>query len=213
MVLISLLLFLAIVVGLCNLWVDRHARGRLFVEVEKIPHREYGLLLGSPPQSRYSGRTNMFFVYRIQAAEQLYKAGKIDKILISGDDNSLYGANEVEAMRDSLVLRGVPANVMILDGKGLRTLDSVVRMCRDYNVRSCTIISQRFHNERALFLADYMDWRHALNREEKWPFDEETMGFDAKAPVSKWSMITYVREVFARVKVFVDLIIKKQPEF
>jgi len=212
-VLVCLLAALVSVVGLCNLWVDGHAEGRLYMDVEEIPHREYGLLLGSPPLSRFSGRTNMFFVYRIEAADQLYKARKIDKILLSGDDHSLYGANEVEVMRDSLIGRGVPDSVMILDGKGLRTLDSVVRMCRDYDVRSCTIISQRFHNERALFLADYMDWEYALDRAESWPFDEEIVGYNAKAPTSKWSLITYVREAFARVKVFVDLVVKKQPEF
>lgn len=69
-----------------------------------------GLLLGTTPQARIGRITNQFFIYRIDAAEQLYKAGKIDQILISGDENSLDGVNETECMRDSLVARGVPAS-------------------------------------------------------------------------------------------------------
>ena len=210
---VCLFLLLTVVVLCCNLWVDRHAEGRIYMDTELIPHREYGLLLGAPPLSRYSGRTNMFFVYRIRAAAQLYQAGKVDKILISGDEHSLYGANEVQAIRDSLRGRGVPDSVLVLDGKGLSTLDSVVRMCRDYRVKSCTIISQKFHNERAIFLADYTDWEHALGNEEGWTFDEETLGYNAKSPMSKMSLITYARELFARVKAVLDLVLKVQPEY
>ena len=108
------------------------------------------MLLGTTPQTRIGGRKNMFFKYRIDAAEDLYNAGKIKYILISGDENSLDGINEPECMKDSLVARGIPENVIFLDGKGFRTLDSVVRMSKVFGVRTFTIISQRFHNERAL---------------------------------------------------------------
>ena len=104
---------------ICNQIVVNNAKGRAFSEIDSIKHNRVGLLLGTTPQARIGRITNYFFIYRIDAAEQLYKAGKIEKILISGDENSLDGINETECMRDSLVARGVPASNIILDGKGL----------------------------------------------------------------------------------------------
>lgn len=86
----------------------------------------------------------------------LYKAGKIKSILISGDENSLDGINEVECMKDSLVARGIPKNAFILDGKGFRTLDAVVRATNVYDAHSYVVISQKFHCERAIYLAEHL---------------------------------------------------------
>lgn len=90
----------------------RYGKGRVFDDCDAVPEREVALLLGTTPQSRIAHMTNYFFIYRIDAAEQLYKNGKVHKILISGDEDSLDGINEVECMRDSLVARGVPADVI-----------------------------------------------------------------------------------------------------
>ena len=109
--------FVCIVLMLiCNQIVVNNAQGKAFSDIDSIEYNKVGLLLGTTPQARIGRITNAFFTYRIDAAEQLYKAGKIDQILISGDEHSLDGVNETECMRDSLVARGVPASAFFLDG-------------------------------------------------------------------------------------------------
>ena len=84
---------------LCDLIIVNNAIGKLFSDVEQVAPTEYGLLLGTTPQTRIGRRQNQFFKFRIDAAEELYKTGKIKKILISGDENSLDGINEVESLK------------------------------------------------------------------------------------------------------------------
>lgn len=186
---------------LCNQLVVSNAEGRLYDSVNEVENMEVGLLLGTTPQTRIGRRPNQFFKFRIDAAEQLYKAGKIEKILVSGDANSLDGVNEVECMRDSLVARGVPVNVILLDGSGLRTLDSVVRAVEAYGVHSFVVISQRFHNERAIYLAEHL----GLDI-------QRISGFNAADATSNMAILTYIREYLARVKMFMDIFTGVQPK-
>ncbi|MBR3625129.1 MAG: YdcF family protein [Bacteroidaceae bacterium] len=186
---------------LCNQLVVSNAEGRLYDSVNEVENTEVGLLLGTTPQTRIGRRPNQFFKFRIDTAEQLYKAGKIEKILVSGDANSLDGVNEVECMRDSLVARGVPVNVIMLDGSGLRTLDSVVRAVEVYGVHSFVVISQRFHNERAIYLAEHL----GLDI-------QRISGFNAADATSNMTILTYIREYLARVKMFMDIFTGVQPK-
>ena len=179
---------------ICNLLVVNNAKGKVFSDIDSIQYNKVGLLLGTTPQSRITKTTNYFFVYRIDAAEQLYKAGKIEKILISGDEHSLDGVNEPECMRDSLVARGVPASDIMLDGKGYRTLCSVVNANKVFGLKSFTIISQLFHNERAIYQAEHL----GLDM-------ENIQAYNAKNPQSTRALITYAREYLARVKMFWDI--------
>lgn len=179
---------------ICNQIVVNNAKGKVFTEIDSIKYNKVGLLLGTTPQARITKVKNYFFIYRIEAAEQLYKAGKIEKILISGDENSLDGINEPECMRDSLVARGVPAGAIILDGKGYRTIYSVVNANKVYGLKSFTIISQKFHNERAIYQAEHL----GLNV-------ENIQAYNAKDPKSRRAYLTLIREYFARVKMFWDL--------
>ena len=64
---------------ICNQIVVSNAKGKVFSELDSIVPTEYGLLLGTTPQTRIGHRQNMFFKYRIDAAEQLHKAGKVEK--------------------------------------------------------------------------------------------------------------------------------------
>ena len=91
------------VMFVCNQIVVNNAEGKAFSEIDSIKYNKVGLLLGTTPQARITKVKNYFFIYRLDAAEQLYRARKIEKILISGDENSLDGINEPECMRDSLV--------------------------------------------------------------------------------------------------------------
>ena len=187
--------FVCIVLMLiCNQIVVNNAKGKVFSDIDSIRYNKVGLLLGTTPQARFDRITNYFFIYRIDAAEELYKAGKIEQILISGDENSLDGINEPECMRDSLVARGVPANAIILDGKGYRTINSVINANKVYGLKSFTIISQEFHNERALYQAEHL----GLDM-------ENIQGYNAKMPKSRRAFLTTIREYFARVKMFIDL--------
>ena len=195
------LLFIVSTIMLCHYIVVCNANGKIYTKIEDIPASDIGLLLGTPPQTRYGGMSNSFFNYRIDAAEALYKAGKIGYLLISGDDNSLNGLNEVQCMKDSLIIRGIPASVIFLDGKGLRTFDSVVRTSTLFGVKSFTVISQKFHNERAIYLAEH------LNLDI-----EKVQAFNAKSPTSKLSLLTYLREYLARVKMFIDIFFKDEIE-
>ena len=133
---------------ICNQIVVNNAKGKAYFDIDSIKYNKVGLLLGTTPQARITKVKNYFFIYRIDAAEELYKAGKIEKILISGDENSLDGINESECMRDSLVARGVPVSDIVLDGKGYRTINSVVNANKVYGLKSFTIISQEFHNAK-----------------------------------------------------------------
>lgn len=180
----------------CNQLVENNAKGKCFTEIDSIKYNKVGLLLGTTPQSRITKTTNYFFIYRIDAAEQLYKAGKIEIILISGDENSLDGVNEALCMRDSLVARGVSSNDIILDGKGYRTINSILNANKVYGLKSFTIISQQFHNERALYQAEHLE----LDL-------ENIQAYNAKNPKSTRALITYIREYLARVKLFWDILI------
>ena len=194
----AIVIIVAFVIFSCNAIVVNHSNGKIYNSVDEIPETRYGMLLGTTPQSRFNGEINYFFQYRIEAAETLYKANKIQYLIISGDEESLDGINEPECMKDSLVARGIPEFAIILDGKGFRTIDSVVRLAEVFNVNSVTIISQQFHNERALFLA-----------EELYLGINELQAFNAKSPMSKTALLTYVREYFARVKMFLDILKQK----
>lgn len=184
----------------CNLIIVNNAEGKLFTDIDRVTPVEYGLLLGTTPQTNIGRRQNQFFKFRIAAAEQLYKAGKIKKILISGDENSLDGVNEVECMKDSLVARGVDVADIVLDGKGYRTLDAVWRAVKVYDIHSFVVISQKFHNERAIYLAEHLDLE-----------THDITGYNAEDSKSTTAIVTFVREWFARDKVFYDILTNKGP--
>lgn len=189
-----ILLMCIVVMMVCNQIVVNNAEEKVFSDIDSIKYNKFGLLLGTTPQARIGRITNAFFTYRIDAAEQLYKARKIEKILISGDENSLDGVNEPECMRDSLVARGIPAKDIILDGKGYRTINSVINANKVFGLKSFTIISQKFHNERAIYQAEHL----GLDL-------ENIQAFEAEMPRTRRAYLTTVREYFARVKMFIDL--------
>ena len=179
---------------ICNHIVVKNAKGKVFSETDSITPTKWGLLLGTTPQTRIGNRQNLFYKNRIDAAVQLYKAGKIEKILVSGAEKSLEGVNEVVCMRDSLVARGVDAGAIVLDGKGNRTLESVVSAVNVYGIHRFIVISQRFHNERAIYQAEHLD------------LDVSGItGFNADDVHTGTSFLIYLREYLARVKMFLDL--------
>lgn len=168
-----------------------------YTEISDIPANNVGLLLGTSSKLK-SGNNNLYFDYRIDAAVELYKAGKINYILISGD-NRKEDYNEPEEMKKALMQKGVPEKSIYLDYAGFRTLDSVVRAKEVFGQTRLTIISQRFHNERAIYLAE----KNGIT----------AIGFNARDVDVYAGLKTNIRELFARVKMFIDLAIDKQPHF
>lgn len=182
------------IILVCDQIVERNASKNTFSDVNLIPNSEVGLVLGTTPQTRLGTERNLDFDYRIEAATSLFKAHKVKSLLLSGDGNSLGGVNEPVCMKTALMEKGVSSEAIILDEKGLRTYDSIVRLNRLYGVKNFTIISQPFHNERALYLAQHLD------------LDIETVyAFNAKEKTDVNSKIVRLREYLARVKMFLDI--------
>lgn len=198
-IILLIITLLCIIVLGSDFLVSCNAKGKLYETVDDVPELEVGLLLGTAPKTRISGRKNAFFKYRIEAAKQLYDAGKIRRILISGDEHSLEGVNEPEAMRDSLVVRGVPEDIILLDGRGYRTINSVINAHEVFGFDSIIVISQKFHVERAMYQADHL----GVGIDDVW-------GYCATSPRSTLSILTYLREYLARVKMFIDLVHKDE---
>ena len=186
----------------CYLAVVWNAAGRTYDNARDVPPGRVGLLLATSPITRTGGH-NFHFDNRITAADELFKAGKIDYIIASGGDYTTdagnpHGCDEPTAIRDSLVARGVPADRIILDYEGTRTLNSIAKARAVYGLDSVTLISQKYHNERALYLAD----RCCLH----------AVGYNAApTPVFGKRVKNELREILARVKLFLDILLDTQP--
>lgn len=195
---IALIAVFALVVSiLSNYIVKTSASGKLYVSIEEIPHNKVGLVLGTSPYLK-SGYPNHYFTYRIEATIELYRADKIDFILVSGDNGSVY-YDEPSEFKKKLIEGGIPENKIYLDYAGFRTLDSVVRAKEIFGQESFTLISQAFHNERAVYLAE----KHNI----------DAIGFNAKDVMIKKGFKTQLREYFARTKAVIDINLGIQPKF
>jgi len=168
-----------------NMMIVRAATDKTYSAVQMIPHRRVGLVLGC--QKRLSnGRLNRFFQTRIRAAVNLYRHGKVDYLLASGDATDL---------KNALIDQGVPAERIYLDHAGFRTLDSVVRAKEVFGLTEVTIISQEFQTQRAIFIANH------------WRLD--AIGYNAP---EVFSLKTPFREHFARVRAVLDIyLFRTQP--
>lgn len=179
-------------------WTVSDARHYTYDDVDAVPYNRVALVLGT---SKYliGGSPNHYFKYRIKAAAELYNNGKVDYILVSGD-NATVQYNEPRQMRRALIQAGIPANAIYSDYAGFRTLDSVVRAKEVFGQARFTVVSQAFHNERAIFIA-----RH---------FGIDAVGFNALDPSAYQGIRTRVREVFARLMGLLDLyVLDKGPKF
>lgn len=176
------------VIAFTNLVAIRSAEGRLFHEASEIPKHRVGLIFGCDDQ--IDGRENLYFRYRIEAAVRLWNARKVSCFVVSGDNRTKY-YNEPEAMRQALVDRGVPANRIVEDFAGLRTLDSVVRAKEIFGATDVIFVSQRFQNERAIYIAR----ANGI----------DAVGYNAQDVLGSGGYKTKLREVGARVQMWLDV--------
>lgn len=173
------------------------AKPYVFNDVNDVPAVQTGLLLGTS-KLLPNGYINLYFKYRIDAALELFRAGKIKYIIISGDNgNTEY--NEPLDMKNELISGGIPDSVIYLDYAGFRTFDSVIRAKEIFGQTQIISISQKFHNERTVFIA-----RRA---------EMEAYGYNARDVTKSAGFRTNFREFFARAKVFLDILIDRKPRF
>lgn len=180
-----------------NFKIESETEDNVTSELSKLPNEKVGLLLGTS-KTLANGNPNPYFFNRIKAAVELYNSGKIKDIIVSGD-NSKKHYDEPEDMKNELIKAGIPEDRIYEDFAGFRTLDSVVRAKEIFGQNSYIIISQQFHNERAVFLAQ----KNGI----------EAFGYNAK-DVNKYAGFkTNVREKLARAKVFWDFLFGVEPKF
>ena len=196
---IVILIFVAFILLILslNLLVHFKSKPYLYDNINEIPKNKVGLVLGT---SKYflTGERNPYFKNRIIATSELYKNGKIKYIILSGDNSEKY-YNEPLTMKKELVKYGIPRNVIYLDYAGFRTWDSILRCNIIFGQEKFTVISQKFHNARAVFIAR----KHGI----------KAIGFNAGDISINKSLRIRIREIFARIKVFIDLSIGKKPKY
>lgn len=197
-VIVVLVALMAALVIACQFIVTRATGGKLYDNVAAVPDQRVALLLGCV-KSLHGGVANPFFANRIRATAKLYKEGKLKAVLVSGDNHN-HGYDEPTDMKEALIAAGVPEAKITCDYAGFRTLDSIARAKKVFGQKQVIIVSQRFHNERALYLAKC--------------YGLDAIAFNAANVSLEHSIKTYIREAFARVKAVLDMhLLHTQPKF
>ncbi|OIR05352.1 vancomycin high temperature exclusion protein [mine drainage metagenome] len=195
---ICVIIFFAFVcIFICNSKIESAAKGKLYNSVDSISFNKVGLLLGTS-KFMTGGGVNPYYSYRIEAATELFRAKKIKYLIISGDNSTKF-YDEPTQMKKDLIAEGIDSSRLFLDYAGFRTFDSMIRLKEIFGQDSVTIISQKFHNERALFIAEKENI--------------VAVGFNAKDVNQTMGVKVQAREKLARVKVFVDYLVGKKPHF
>lgn len=192
-----LILAAALSIYVCNYIIERSSAGKTFSKVEEIPSNHVGLLLGTG-KFLSGGQENPYYQYRIDAAAGLLKSGKIKYLVISGD-NSHKDYDEPSDMLADLLAVGIDSSQIYLDYAGFRTFDSIIRLKKIFGQSKVTIISQQFHNQRAIYIAQ----REGI----------DAIGYNARDVEKNFGFRVQMREKLARVKVFLDLMMGKEPRF
>jgi SanA protein len=183
---------------LCNVWVVGTTTGRVYETQQQLPAHRMALVLGTSHRT-IAGAPNPYFEKRMETAAELFKNGKVDHFILSGDNRSRY-YNEPIEMRKSLVKKGIPPTAITLDYAGLRTLDSIIRCKQIFGQDKITIITQPFHSYRALFISQY--------------YHIDAVAVVAAEPNFENSVKVRLREYLARTKAVLDLyIFKASPRY
>lgn len=178
--------------------IESASETHTFSDIALLPEAEVALVLGC---SRYlsDGRQNLFFHNRIEAAIEVFNKGKAQTILVSGDNHVVH-YNEPQDMKDSLIELGIPEERIVCDYAGFSTLDSIVRAKEVFGQETLIVISQEFHNRRAIFIGK----QRGL----------DLVGYNAREVNAFHSIKTKLREELARVKTVLDIwVLNRQPKF
>ncbi|UPW17212.1 YdcF family protein [Agarivorans sp. TSD2052] len=198
---LSVVLLMVIVVVLCLVAIDRYisqqVSGQWYRDMDRVPAQPVALVLGT---SKYVGkRLNAYYQFRVEAAAKLYHTGKVNGLILSGDNATRYYNEPITMLNDVLRLN-VPREHIALDYAGFRTFDSVVRAKAVFGQQALVIVSQQFHVERALYIANQ--------------YGIEAYGYVVDDAPSEFHWRVRLREVLARAKALIDLhVLNAQPHF
>jgi len=195
--LFTLLVLSGILLILNYFYIDSYASAYVHNPGDDFGSFKVGLVLGTSKYTR-DNRENLYYKYRIQTTAELFKKGKIQYILISGDNSTKY-YNEPLRMKEDLMKSGVTEDKIVLDYAGFRTYDSMIRAKEIFGLDSVLVISQDFHVKRAIFIAKH-----------KGLYAEGVRTREVKG-LSKWKIT--LREIGARGKATWDLLTGTQPKF
>ena len=195
--LLAILFLFILITAWANYKIDSETRPFIKNKTDELPKCKTALLLGTSKVLKHQ-QVNEYFYRRINATVNLYMAGKVKYIIVSGD-NSTDNYNEPADMRRDLIKCGIPDSVIYMDYAGFRTFDSVVRAKEVFGQDTVIMVSQEFHNQRAIYLAQ----RIGL----------VAYGYNAEDVNSSAGIKTKFREFFARLKVFIDIYTNTQPKF
>lgn len=185
-------------IALANWWISRTTRAHIITDRARLPAHDVALVLGTSPTLR-GGWKNPFFEGRMATAAELYRTGKVRHLLVSGD-NGRKSYDEPTAMRAALIAGGVPPEAITLDYAGFRTLDSMARAKAVFGLQRFTIVTDDFHQPRAVFLARSLGL--------------EVAGFPSRHVPDRWTKKTRAREVASRFKACLDVyLLRTQPKF
>lgn len=182
-------MLLLISIAVCYLWISRQAARFIFSEAGVIPFRESALVLGTAKLTSRGG-LNLYFQYRMDAAASLFNENKCTLFIVSGAGKGRVHIPEADEMKKDLTERGIPSDVVIVDHAGFRTWDSLWRCRGSFGWNSFTVVSQKFHVQRAVFTG------HRLGL--------DVIGFCAEGVRGKTQIRMFIRECLARVKCILD---------
>lgn len=195
---LSSIILIAGILIFSDYWIKKESNGMTYDSISSVPNMPTGLVLGTSARVVGGGK-NLYFHNRIEAAAQLFKENKVKYLIVSGD-NSIREYNETRDMKRALLNLGIPEDKIVEDFAGFRTLDSVLRAKEVFGQDSILVISQEFHNQRAIFIAKNNDI-YAL-------------GFNAKDVPRQYSIKTNLREYLAKVKAMADVyVLNTMPKF
>lgn len=183
--------------AVCDTVVEEISETKTYDSADQLPNKKVALVLGTSKANR-NGYMNPYFTYRMHAVAELYRLGKIKYVLVSGD-NGQVGYDEASDMKAYLIELGVPEDKIYMDFAGFSTLDSIVRCNEVFLESDIVIVSQEFHNERAVFLSQFKGM--------------EAVAYNAKDVNKRYGLPVLVREKFARVKAVIDLVFHMNPKY
>lgn len=190
---LSLVVAILIVLGL-KAYIERNTQHLIYDDISLVPPAETVIVLGASVHS--DGKLSAILQDRVETAINLYRNNKVKRFLVTGDHiNDDY--NEVNAMKNYLIARGIPENQILLDHAGLDTYDSMYRSHAVFGVQNAIVVTQKFHLPRTIFIAKGLDLSYT--------------GFAARSNSYRTTNKIERRELFANFKALYEVLLKKEP--
>ena len=181
-----------------NAYISHAAKPAIYAEMSRIPSAYTALILGAKVHG--GGRLSHMLEDRVLTGLELYRQGKVEKLLLSGDHGQ-QAYDEVNAMRDYLLKQGVPAQDIFMDHAGFDTYSSMYRAREVFQVQDVIVVTQAFHLPRAVFLARSLG------------LDAVGLAADRRTYTQASRLKSAAREPLARVKSFAEALLRVKPKY